>query len=87
MKMFAEARNPKAFPPKLFDGIDTLGFATENIDILAMNSIEDEKIELIKCEAQLSSELCDCPGEKEYDVDRTPAIAAVASCQILGPLL
>jgi dynein heavy chain len=58
LKIFAEARNPKAVPPflpKLFDGIHTLDFATENLDILAMNSIEDEKIELIKCEAQLSS--------------------------------
>ena len=53
LKIFAEARNPKAvqpFLPKLFDGIHTLEFASQGQDILAMCSIEGEKIPLIRCQ-------------------------------------
>jgi dynein heavy chain len=54
LKIFAEARNPKAvqpFLPKLFDGIHTLEFAPEGSDIVAMCSVEGERILLVKCQA------------------------------------
>ncbi|OHT12593.1 Dynein heavy chain family protein [Tritrichomonas foetus] len=53
LKIFAEARNPKAvqpFLPKLFDGIHTLEFSSTGQDILAMCSIEGEKISLLRCQ-------------------------------------
>ena len=53
LKIFAEARNPKAvqpFLPKLFDGIHTLEFSAQGQDILAMCSIEGEKISLLRCQ-------------------------------------
>ncbi|KAH0794512.1 Dynein heavy chain family protein [Histomonas meleagridis] len=54
LKIFAEARNPKAvqpFLPKLFDGIHTLEFSPNGQDILAMYSVEGEKISLSKCQS------------------------------------
>jgi hypothetical protein len=84
LKIFAEARNPKAMPPflpKLFDGIHTLDFATENLDILAMNLSKTRRSNLSSVKRSYR------PGEKEEGVDGTPSRSAVASCQILGPLL
>lgn len=47
LKIFAEARNPKAvqpFLPKLFEGIQTLQFSANGQDILSMTSPEGEVI-------------------------------------------
>ena len=54
LKIFAEARNPKAvqpFLPKLFDGIHTLEFSLSGQDIISMSSVEGEKVMLTHCQS------------------------------------
>ncbi|OHT01787.1 Dynein heavy chain family protein [Tritrichomonas foetus] len=54
LKIFAEARNPKAvnpFLPKLFDGIHTLEFSSNGQDIISMSSVEGENILLTHCQS------------------------------------
>jgi len=53
LRIFAEARNPKAVQPflsKIFEGIFSLQFTPNGQDILSMNSLEGEMITLGKCQ-------------------------------------